>query len=47
MLKNKNLTKHSNFTTIGLSIFKSQWIDYAMKFMIIISNLGMMLGELM
>ncbi|KAM3130534.1 hypothetical protein pb186bvf_017343 [Paramecium bursaria] len=47
MLKNKNLSKHSNFTTIGLSIFKSQWIDYAMKFMIIISNLGMMLGELM
>lgn len=47
LLKCKNLSKRSNFSTIGFYIFKHKWIIILVNIMIILSNLGVCLSELM
>ncbi|CAD8060629.1 unnamed protein product [Paramecium primaurelia] len=46
LLKSKNLSKRSNFSTIGFYIFKHKWIIIVVNVMIILSNLGVCLSEL-
>ncbi|CAD8146330.1 unnamed protein product [Paramecium octaurelia] len=46
LLKSKNLSRRSNFSTIGFYIFKHKWIIILVNVMIILSNLGVCLSEL-
>jgi hypothetical protein len=47
LLKCKNLSKKSNYSTIGYFIFRHSWIIYTVNCVIILSNLGTCLSEMM
>lgn len=47
MLKNKNLSKRSNYSTIGFFVFRHRWIIWTVNLVIILSNLGTCMSELM
>jgi amino acid permease len=40
LLKVKNLSHHSNFSTIGYYIFKSKWFQAYTYFLILFNNFG-------
>jgi amino acid permease len=40
LLKVKNLTHHSNFSSIGYSIFKSRFFQSVIYFVILFNNVG-------
>lgn len=47
LLKCKNLSKKSNYSTIGYFIFRHCWIIYAVNIVITLSNITTCLSELM
>lgn len=47
LLKSKNYCKKSNYSTIGYFIFRSSWIIYTVNVIIVLSNMGTCLSELM
>lgn len=47
LLKCKNLSKRSNFSTIGLSIFKTKFILVFINVIIILNNFGLCFAEMM
>lgn len=47
LLKCKNLSKKSNYSTIGFFIFRRSWIIYTINIIITLSNVTTCLSELM
>lgn len=47
LLKCKNLSKKSNYSTIGYFIFRHSWIIYTVNLIITLSNITTCLSELM
>lgn len=47
LLKCKNLCRHSNYSTIGYSVFKGKWILVVINLIIIINNFGLCFAEMM
>lgn len=46
LLKAKNLSKHSNYTSIIYHIFRNKFVQGACSFMILINNIGICIAEL-
>lgn len=47
LLKCKNLSKKSNYSTIGYFAFRKSWIIYTVNLIITLSNITTCLSELM
>jgi amino acid permease len=46
LLKSKNLSRHSNYSSIMCHLFNSQMAKAASSFMVMINNLGICIAEL-